>query len=72
MGKVKHPGPKTRGQLLVDKFSVGCKCHNHDAFKEFSDSDRIYKTTSHDFSIKEVHWLKENGHFSKGIYVFAG
>ena len=72
MGKVKRPGPKTRGQLVVDKFSVVCKCHNHDAFKEFSDSDRIYKTTSHDFSIRELHWLKENGHFSKGSYVCAG
>ena len=55
MGKVKRPRPKTRGQLVVDKFSVEFKCHNHDAFKEFSDSDRIYKTASHDFSIKELH-----------------
>ena len=55
MGKVKRPGPKTRGHLVVNKFSVGCKCHNRDAFKEFSDSGRIYKTISHDFSIKELH-----------------
>ena len=33
MGKVKHPGPKARGKLVVDTFSVGCKHHNHDAFK---------------------------------------
>ena len=25
MGEVKRPGPKTRGQLVVDKFSVGYK-----------------------------------------------
>ena len=72
MGKVKRPGPKARRQLVVEKFSVGCKCHNHDAFKEFSDSDGIYKTASHDFSIRELHWLKENGHFLKGSYVCAG
>ena len=59
MGNVKRPGPKTRGQLVVDKFSVGCKCHNHDAFKEYSNSDRLCKTTSHDFSIKELQWLKD-------------
>ena len=56
MGKFKRPGPKTRGQLVADKFSVGCKCHNHDAFKEYSDSDRLYKTQSRDFSIKERHY----------------
>ena len=72
MGKVKRPGPKTRRQLVVNKFSVRCKCPNHDAFKEYSDSDRLYKTTSHDFSIKELQWLKENGHFPKGSYVCAG
>ena len=54
MGKVKQPGPKTRGQLVADKFSVGCKCHNHDAFKEYSDSDRLYKTKS--ISIKKQHY----------------
>ena len=70
MGKVKCPGPKTRGQLVVEKLFVGCKCHNHDAFKKYFDSDRIYKTTSHDF--KELQRLKENGHFSKGSYVCAG
>ena len=43
MGKVKCPGPKTRGQLVVNKFSVVCKCYNHDAFKEYSDSDRLTK-----------------------------
>ena len=58
MGKVQRTGTKTRGQLVVDKFSVGCRCHNYDAFKEYSDSDRIYKTKSHDFSIKELQWLK--------------
>ena len=58
MGKIQCPGLKTRGLLVVAKFSVGCKCHNHDAFKELSDSDSIYKTSSHDFSIKELHWLK--------------
>ena len=45
------------------------------SFKEFSDSDRIYKTGNHDFSIEELQWLKENGHFSKGTkvsYVCAG
>ena len=57
---------------IVDKVSVGCKCHNHNAFKEYSVSDRIYKTASHDYSIKELHSLKENGYFSKGSYVFAG
>ena len=35
-------------------------------------SDRIYKTTSHDFRIKELQRLKENGHFSKGSNVCAG
>ena len=52
MGKVKPIGTKTWGQLVLDKFSVGCKCHDYDAFKEYSDSDRIYKTKSHNFSIK--------------------
>ena len=56
----------------MNDVNVRCKCHNHDAFKEYSDSDRLYKTTSHDFSIKELQWLKENGHFSKGSYVCAG
>ena len=31
--QVKYLVPKTREQLVVDKFSVGCKCHNHNAFK---------------------------------------
>ena len=30
------------------KFSVECKCHNHDAFREFPDFDRICKILSHD------------------------
>ena len=34
MAEVKRPGPKTRGQLVVDKFSNECKCYYHDAFKE--------------------------------------
>ena len=52
MGKVKSPGPKTRGQLFVDKFSVGCKCHDHDAFKNILiPIDRTKPQAMHDFSI---------------------
>ena len=58
-------------RAVVSKFFVGSKCHNHHAFKEFSDSDWIYRTTSHDFSIKELHWMKENGHFFKGSYCWC-
>ena len=71
-GKVKCTGPKTGGQLFLTQCSVGCRCHNLRAFKELSNLDRIHKTASHGFSITELHWLKENGHFSKGIYVCAG
>ena len=45
MGKVKRLGPRTRGQLVVVKFSVGCKCHNHNVF-----SARIVK-------IERVCWV---------------
>ena len=72
MGKVKRSGPRTRSSTTVDKFTASCKCNNHDAFQNYSVSKRLFKTSSHDYSKRELKWLIDNEHFNRGSYVCDG
>ena len=72
MGKVKRSGPRTRSSATVDKFTASCKCSNHDAFQNYCLSKRLFKTSSHDYSKRELQWLKDNGHFNRGSYICDG